>query len=115
MSEKTPFSYTTKTDDEIKELARAVVSQQVFIGTMIPIEDANRMMPSVFMPLMFIEPDTLKQMDELNVVPYEFMDKAGPRSVNGYPSFMSMQFINHDDYRRLIEKVKAVEAAIEGV
>lgn len=31
---------------------------------------------------------------------YEYLDKAGPRSVNGWPSFLSMRLMHVDDWER---------------
>lgn len=33
---------------------------------------------------------------------YEYMDKAGPRSVNGYPCFFSFRWLDKRDSRRVV-------------
>lgn len=40
---------------------------------------------------------------------YEYYDKAGPRSINGYPIFMSMHILSKEDTKRFIEMYQKYE------
>ncbi len=44
-------------------------------------------------------------------VPYEYIDKAAPRSVNGLPIFFSMRMLSRADQKRLSEKVQRLREA----
>lgn len=59
----------------------------------------------VFMPFIFLDQE---QKDELKdkVFVYEYISKAGPRSINGKPIFMSMNFLNETDYKTMMEEYK---------
>ena len=60
------------------------------------------MLRSVFMPLALMDEETAKKLAERDVsMIYERMDKAGGLAVNGYPTFMSMQFLTRDEVDRL--------------
>lgn len=112
--EKQKFVYVPKTDDEIKQLAFDTMGQKIFWATMIPKED-NRMIHSVFMVLAFMDNESLKPLQDIHAIPYEYFAKAGDRSVNGFPMFMSAQYVSLEDYRRMVEKLKLLEAAVAAV
>ncbi len=42
---------------------------------------------------------------------FEYLSKAGPRSINGNPCFFSMQLLNRSDTTKLFEICKKLEAA----
>lgn len=104
-----PWTYTPRTDDEMKQLAIDVMAGRVF-GTW-NLEDPkdSRM---VFMPLGLSEPKHLQEMADANVVHfYEYMEKAGPRSCNGYPGFFSMKALDGDDATKLQAIIDKLQAA----
>lgn len=53
-----------------------------------------------------------ESLDKVGMV-YEYLDKAGPRSVNGYPMFMSMQLLNRSDTTKVFDKYNRLKAAEE--
>ncbi len=59
-------------------------------------------LPMVFMPLALGA-----KVPEDVVVVWEHLDKAGPRSINGYPSFWSCHFMNKADYARVRPVIEA--------
>ena len=65
------------------------------------------------MPVTFMDEKQVKKIEEDKVVAfYEYLDKAGPRAINGYPIFMTMKTITKDD---LIEVQKIVQQLREAV
>lgn len=88
-----------KTDEEIKQLVMDVVGGRVFCDFMIRDPSPNSI-GMVFMPLILMEREDglrLMEEDECSMV-YEYLEKAGPRSVNGMPGFFSFQFLNRADH-----------------
>ena len=65
----------------------------------------DRLLPSVFMVLLFADANSFDGV----VLVYERMDQAGPRSINGYPIFMSCSTLNRDEFERLKPMVEAYE------
>lgn len=105
--------YRRRTDDEIKQLALDVHAGLVF-GTW------NIKNPSetgmVFMILSLMDSVMIKAMQRDGIVHlYEYISKAGPRSVNGMPCFFSAHQLDHEDTQRLIDRIKKIEAALEGI
>ena len=95
------------TPEEITEVAEGLVKGRYFCATMCPPD----MITSVFMivalgGLANIEPDSIG-----NII--EDLDKAGPRSVNGYPCFFSCRVIHKADWAVIAEKATAAQAAMD--
>jgi hypothetical protein len=99
-----------KTDAEIKQLAVDTLADKIFWMTMIDrIEDVGM----VFMVFALMEPEDRRALLANRPILYEYIDKAGPRSVNGYPCFMSFQWVTDDDYQKVITKAREIKAAID--
>jgi hypothetical protein len=101
-----PWIYTPKTPPEIEKLAWAIVGRQVFGSWDCP----QDMVGSCFMIMMFMDAKHHQSMREQHIAHvYEYIDKAGPRSINGYPSFLSAQFLNHDDSVKVLARIRQIE------
>lgn len=103
------MEYTPKTDEEILQLARDLYKEQIWACS--AIADEARM---TFLPLMLMEPPQLMQLVKIGAYCYQHMDKAGPRSVNGMPSFFSMSIVSFSDWTKVFEKYKSIIEAVEG-
>jgi hypothetical protein len=49
-----------------------------------------------------------------HAVCYEYLDKRGPMTVNGYPTFFSCSFLTAAEYAKVIDYYKAARAALDG-
>lgn len=98
-----------KTDEELYQIATDMLEDKVFTSYQIP-EYALSNLTMIFMPLLFMDEKQKKAMKRHKAsMFYEYYTEAGNRSVNGYPIFMSMRYINIDDSTRLreiYEKIK---------
>lgn len=103
--------YPRKTEEEINKLARDVIENRIFLSVHIRHQHD---LPFVFMPLVFAHKRVIRMLDWWDITLfYEYYDKAGPRSVNGYPTFFSMYYLDRTDHQRLSAKVQAIAKAIE--
>ena len=103
------------TPEEIKKLATDTFKEKVFYSTMIR-EIDEHLLGSIFMPVIFMDKnqiDTL-QKDRVSAF-YEYMDKALPRCINGYPMFPSMRTITVDDLVEVQLMVKKLTDATDAV
>jgi len=101
MEDPKPFS-TRYTDEELKQFAVDLFEGKIFTSARIPEAEAATILPSVFMPLFFMDEDLRKDFVESKpVLVFEYLSKAGPRSINGYPMFTSMQFLNEEEYNKM--------------
>lgn len=84
-----------KCKEELTQLAIDVVTNKVFMTQDIQAID------SAFMVILALLDDESRQkmIDAKPVAFYEYYEKAGPRSVNGYPSFFSMQWIPEEEWQ----------------
>lgn len=107
-----------KTDEEIRQLVMDVAGGIVFCDWMIPDEQIQHMMSMVFMPIALMgKEDAEKLAEEECSMVYEYMEKAGPRSVNGLPGFFSFQFLNcadHDFFGEEMEKYLELQREFMG-
>ncbi len=104
------------TPDEIRQLAVDTVEGKVFTDRHLPENDDGTLLGLVFVGLKLaalsgntIPPEETAQIGMI----YEYVDKAGPRSVNGYPSFLSFHFLHRDDLPLFLDAHKAYAAARE--
>lgn len=87
--------------EELEKLAWDIVGGQVYTDRHCP----DNLIMSVFMPMMLVEDKSF--VDDVGLV-YEYLDQAGPRSINGQPMFMSMRCLNKADTKILIDRVAAL-------
>ncbi len=87
-------------DDELRRFVDAFVSQQIFTSQHVP-ESNIDMLKVIFMPLAFgaLDGYTPEDIADIGIV-YEYLDAQGPRSVNGYPTFMSCRLMRKSDWAR---------------
>jgi hypothetical protein len=83
------------TEPELRQLALDIVDRKVYGSWMIPEDQLDRLLSVVFMPLLFGAAENLRENKAVSL--YEYLDKAGPTGVNGYPSFMSCRFLTKED------------------
>ena len=107
------MAYETRTEESIKEVAIGIHHGKIFTSQHCARPEDIRL---VFMPLVFMEQEQLDSLvaDKISVF-FEYMSEAGSRSINGNPSFFSLQMLNEDDWARVftkVEKLKELEAAI---
>ena len=95
-----------RTDEELKQIAIDFVAGKVFTNQHVD----GFSVGIVFTPLIFIG----EIPENLGLI-FEYIDKAGPRSINGYPMFTSCQFLNQHDLTILIEKIDKVKEALNAV
>lgn len=103
------MTYVVKNEEEINKIALGILS-----GTCFGSWSEEVMRHSFLIIGLCLTKDLLDTWKAMNVVHiYEFIEKAGPMSVNGYPSFMSFSVIDAGDWGRVISKVEALEGAMK--
>ena len=101
-------------DEGIAKLAMDMAHGRVFGTWDIPAHRLYDDVSMVFMPLVFMDEEAHADLQEREVVHlYEYLDKAAPRSVNGYPSFFSMHVLSEGDWQVLLPKVRKIASAME--
>ena len=60
----------------------------------------------VFMPLVFgaLADWPREDLEQIGIL-WEYLDKAGPRSINGLPSFFSLRIMHRDDWERCFNAI----------
>lgn len=92
MSNEEPKKPRQLTDEQLRQLCIDIYGGLVFTDRHC---HSAQEVGMVFMPIGL---GGLNPEDEPEMI-YEYMDKAGPRSVNGMPMFMSANVMNRADFR----------------
>ncbi len=90
---------------EQKQLALDIVDGKVF-GTWSISQEDYALLPVIFLPLAFMELSKIKK-DVVHI--YEYVDKAGLRGVNGYPTFMSCRLLKKSDAEALVPIIEQLK------
>ena len=70
-------------------------------------------LPVVFLPLAFMDEKQRQKLVDENVIHfYEYVDQAGPRSINGMPSFFSARNINQEEWEKVVKYIKEYETRV---
>ena len=96
-------------ESEIKEIARDMHRGLIFTDRHIKSAD-ERLLGTIFMILSLMDKKGMEKMmkDPPGMV-YEYFSKAGPRGVNGYPCFTSMNILSIDDTKKVFELIQKLE------
>jgi len=107
------FGISLMPDNQLKELAKDIVAGRVFTDRQVRKSDVS-MLSSIFMVLVFMQGNTSLVLSDAGLL-YEYLDKAGPRCVNGYPTFMSVRYVHKHDIPRLFETCDKVQQALASI
>jgi len=103
-----------RTEEELKEIAVGLLHGQIYSTQHQFLIDNPNMIPSVFMPLALMTPEVSKDfLARKPAMIFEYINKAGPRSVNGQPSFFTLQYLGQEESKKVMEyyrKLKVAEA-----
>lgn len=90
-----------KSDSELKVLASDIFDGKIFTNRHLP-NDGLDNMEMVFMPIALgaFSKLTDEECNDIGLI-YEYLDKASPRSVNGYPTFMSFHVLNVREFEKM--------------
>lgn len=100
------------TDDEINVLAEDIFRGKVFTSAQVRTEDRN-MLPAIFLPLALANQKLIEEMrKETPGMIYEHLCEAGPSSINGYPTFLSVHMVSQSDTKKVWEKYDKIKKAV---
>jgi hypothetical protein len=90
-------------DNELREFVDDFLSGNIFTSAQVP---ENESLNLIFMPLVLGGGDMLKPIaDDIGCL-FEYMSKAFPRSINGYPMFHSFRVMHKDDWKVALKTIK---------
>jgi hypothetical protein len=103
------------TDDELKQIAIDLFEGRIFTDRHLKsMEDAR--MVFMLIPLGAFAEAPPEYIDNIGMI-YEYLSEAGPRSVNGYPSFLSLRVLSKEQTEKMLnfydEYIKLKESFIQ--
>ena len=91
-----------KTDEELKSIAKDLYQEKIFCDRFL--HDPKTELSMVFMAIALLDKQTAEElMSKKPAFIYEYYSKAGPMSVNGYPTFFSFKFLIQEEYEKMIK------------
>lgn len=113
MSTEVKNKFPSLKKSELSKLSKDIALDKVFCSFYIPESQQKNLLGMVFMPLLLGATSDMskEQIDDIGFV-YEYYDKSGPRSINGYPIFFSCGFVSKTDAKRIMNKVSKIKKAI---
>lgn len=95
------------TDEEVTDLARRVVTNEVFITN-----NPEAIQHSFSLILMGLAKEGGPGIPEDLGAIWEEWSKAGPLGINGHPFFTSAHFLHKDDLPRVADEIERMEKAL---
>jgi hypothetical protein len=90
------------TDKELKKIGIDLYKEKIFTSAQIRPDDKGLVM-SIFIPLSLLTKEKRKLMNSIEpAVYFEYIEKAEPRSINGYPAFLSLHCLNADEWKKVL-------------
>ncbi len=107
-------AYTPLTVTQVKQAAIDLLSGSIFGSWQISEHDRD-LIPSIFMPLSFLDTLQAKQMERDGVVHVYGHVRDSVLAVNGYPCLTSLSMLNQKDYDRIIVFAERLQAMDEEI
>lgn len=106
----------SQSEESLTQLAKDIATNLVFTSDHIRREEWDNILGMVFMPIALgaFSDYSEEARKDIGMV-YEYWDKAGPRSINGYPIFFSFAIVNVKDRLFVWEKVEKIRKALDAV
>lgn len=93
-----------KSEEELREFVIDFLAGRIFTSAHMT---NSASLGLVFMPLALGALSDWPDEDWADIgIIYEYLDKAGPRSINGMPSFFSLRIMHRDDWLRCIKAIQ---------
>lgn len=104
------LGYDALSDESIFEIAEGIHKGKIFTSNHVRKGD-EQCVSMIFMVMMFNDdPSFIPWMLRCKIyVLFEYMDKASPRGINGYPIFTSCNFLDQSDWKRVCDVLKKLE------
>jgi hypothetical protein len=96
-------------DEKLRQFVDDFVSNRIFTTAHLHDHEVD-LVPMIFMPISLgcfskVQPDSLKNIGVI----WEYLDKAGPRSINGKPIFFTFNMLHIEDWKRAIPAIQKEE------
>ena len=102
--------------EALAKLAEDMFYGRVFTSTQLPDGINDPLIPSIFMPIIFMDDEQRQKMiDTKPVLFYGYYTDAGPMAINGYPTLFSFGYLGHEDALVVFERVTRMRIAVDSV
>jgi hypothetical protein len=103
-----------RTKEELVDIAKGIHGNRYFTNLHVRENDIH-LMPTIFMPLSFMEEAELKDLLSQAAVLFADYKDALSRSINGYPIFHAIHYLNAEETKIVFNMIKKLEEAQQAV
>lgn len=98
-----------RTPEEIESLAKSLYKNEIFTDQHVRNQDLG----CVFMVLSLgaFKNFTEEEVSDIGLI-YEYLHQAGPMSVNGYPTFFSLNLLSRNDAKLVFERYEEIKVLL---
>jgi hypothetical protein len=108
--------FPVRSHEDLKQLAKDVATGKVFMDRFFREGEIEMLGHVVFMPMAFMDWSDWTDEDKAQFGGiYEYFDKAGPRSINGYPCFFSCSILHIDDLRSVFRMARKIQETLDSL
>lgn len=105
------LSMNEKKRKELKDIALDIYKERIFTSWNVRPNDDEQLL-TIFLPLFFAEEGDIKKLQKrigkCGFI-YEYISKACPTSINGYPVFMSLRIVENKEAKIVLDIVKKLK------
>jgi hypothetical protein len=101
-----------RSDEELKQIAIDILAGRIFTSNHI---GEDMLMHTFMVMALMSEEEKVQFMEKKPVMVFEYLSKAGPRSVNGYPVFLSLEYLVEDELNIVNKYYDALKKAQDEV
>mgnify|MGYP001619625825 FL=1 len=97
-----------RTDAQLRKLGEDLYKGLIYRDLQMP-PNQSEQLGMVFVPIYFMDKKAIAKFKKKKpYVLFEYLDRAGPRSVNGMPMFMSFQFCTKPEWKKVVAYYEAI-------
>lgn len=85
-------------EHELKQIALDLFKDKIFTDRHIPENQQDQLLPRIFFPIGFggFSDFSREDINDIGLI-FEYLTEAGPRAINDFPMFFSLQILNKHD------------------
>ena len=105
-----------RSQNELNQIALGIHNGHIFTDRHIREHDYVSVLPMIFLPMALLDKEGLEALRAKKPeLFFEELSKAGPRAINGYPTFFSMQYLDREEFDVVSRKLEEIKQAMRSV
>ena len=104
---------TNQTNEELKQIAMDLYQGKIFTDRHLS-KSEDAFLVFTVLSLGGFSEFSDEDLEDIGLM-FEYLDKAGPRSINGYPMFLSLRLLNQHDTKIVFDFYKKIKESFKEI